>query len=423
MAGASTCCHPSRPPHPNPRPPPSSRLVPRRTDGGGEGARKGGSRIKANTPHHFTPSLQPSSLCPLSTGFLASVSEAWNPGESDGVRGPNRNRSDPLNSAPIRPAPARDSAMDAGEGLLRLTPTWVPRSFLHPGRRIKLHPGDYYRFGADRGGIDERWFGSTTEAANEGRVWHEGLSFCLFEGQKFLLKDAVAERATTRRRSIFAKYNAGRCIRSSLTTWDRFPTTCTRAFEDAKLVGQEGKPESYYFPPQLNNVDNNFAYTFMGLGTGHGEGRRPPLFGKLERRRQRDPRSEPRVSAEAGHRLADPARRAARPRFALHVRTAVGQRRVRHVPIDRRRPLRALVAAGQGHARGQAPGPRLHRRPARLGQERRYALQAEQLLEPIRDERAAATGTRPVDRLRHGRRPAVVQRQGIDDPAGSQSAR
>ena len=87
-----------------------------------------------------------------------------------------------------------DSALDAGNGLLRLTPTWVPRSFLHPGRRIKLAPGDYYRFGADRGGIDERWFGSTTEAANEGRVWHEGLSFCLFEGRQFLLRDAIAER-------------------------------------------------------------------------------------------------------------------------------------------------------------------------------------------------------------------------------------
>ncbi len=63
-----------------------------------------------------------------------------------------------------------DLALDAGEGLLRLTPTWVPRSFLHPGRRIKLHPGDLYAFGANRGGIDERWFSSTTEAANEGRV-------------------------------------------------------------------------------------------------------------------------------------------------------------------------------------------------------------------------------------------------------------
>ena len=86
-----------------------------------------------------------------------------------------------------------NSALDAGGGLLRLTPTWVPRSFLHPGRRIKLHPADLYAYGAERGGIDERWFSSTTEAANEGRVWHEGLSFCLHEGQQFLLKDAVAE--------------------------------------------------------------------------------------------------------------------------------------------------------------------------------------------------------------------------------------
>jgi len=99
-------------------------------------------------------------------------------------------------------------ALDAGEGLLRLTPTWVPRSFLHPGRRIKLFPGDLYAFGADRGGIDERWFASTTEAANDGRVWHEGLSFCLFEGQKFLLKDAVAEAgARLIGNSIFGKYN------------------------------------------------------------------------------------------------------------------------------------------------------------------------------------------------------------------------
>src|SRR5205085_9594185 len=86
-----------------------------------------------------------------------------------------------------------DTAIDASERLLRLTPTWVPRSFLHPGRRIKLHPSDLYAYGANRGGIDERWFGSTTEAANEGRVWHEGLSFCSFEGKHFLLRDAVTE--------------------------------------------------------------------------------------------------------------------------------------------------------------------------------------------------------------------------------------
>jgi len=162
-----------------------------------------------------------------------------------------------------------DSAMDAGGGLLRLTPTWVPRSFLHPGRRIKLHPSDYYRFGANRGGIDERWFGSTTEAANEGRVWHEGLSFCLFEGKKFLLRDAVAERGSDLVGSkIYDKYKKWPVYSKFFDNMGPIPHHMHQSFEDAALVGQEGKPESYYFPPQLNNVDNNFAYTFMGLEPG-----------------------------------------------------------------------------------------------------------------------------------------------------------
>jgi hypothetical protein len=162
-----------------------------------------------------------------------------------------------------------DSALDAGDGLLRLTPTWVPRSFLHPGRRIKLHPADYYRFGADRGGIDERWFGSTTDAANEGRVWHEGQSFCLFEGQKFLLRDAIAERgADIVGGKIYDQYQRWPVYSKFFDNMGPIPHHMHQSFEDAKLVGREGKPESYYFPPQLNNVDNNFAYTFMGLEPG-----------------------------------------------------------------------------------------------------------------------------------------------------------
>jgi hypothetical protein len=38
--------------------------------------------------------------------------------------------------------------------------------------------------------------------------------------------------------------------------------------EQAALVKQEGKPESYYFPPQHNPTGNNFPYTFMGLNPG-----------------------------------------------------------------------------------------------------------------------------------------------------------
>src|SRR5580692_2458678 len=54
-----------------------------------------------------------------------------------------------------------EAALAESGGLLRLAPCWVPRSFLQPGKRLKLHPDDLYAFGLNRGGIDERWFAST----------------------------------------------------------------------------------------------------------------------------------------------------------------------------------------------------------------------------------------------------------------------
>jgi hypothetical protein len=162
-----------------------------------------------------------------------------------------------------------DSALNAGGGLLRLTPTWVPRSFLHPGKRIKLHPEDYYAYGAHRGGIDERWFASTTDAANEGRVWHEGQSFCSFEGKTFLLKEAVAEAgARVIGPALFDEYQRWPVYSKFFDNMGPIPHHMHQSFEHAKLTGQEGKPESYYFPPQYNNCDNNFPYTFFGLEPG-----------------------------------------------------------------------------------------------------------------------------------------------------------
>ena len=157
-------------------------------------------------------------------------------------------------------------ALDAGEGLLRLSPNWVPRSFLHPGKRIKLHPADWYAYGAHRGGIDERWFASTTDAANEGRVWYEGQSFVLHEGKHFLLKEAIEESGNRLiGEKMFGKYNRWPVYSKFFDNMGPIPHHFHQRQEDAELVGQEGKPESYYYPPQLNNVDNNFAYTFMGL--------------------------------------------------------------------------------------------------------------------------------------------------------------
>src|SRR3954470_25012366 len=84
------------------------------------------------------------------------------------------------------------SALIAGEGVVRLAPCWVLRAFLMPGGRLKLDPRDLYILGGHRGGIDERWFSSTTKAANGPLTADdEGLSYIEFNGKKILLKEAI----------------------------------------------------------------------------------------------------------------------------------------------------------------------------------------------------------------------------------------
>jgi hypothetical protein len=167
-------------------------------------------------------------------------------------------------------ASAVRSALEAGQGILRLAPTWVPRSFLMPGRRIKLHPDNIYAYGAHRGGIDERWFASTTPAANEGRVPDEGLSYVVVNGQRaFTLLDAIGlEGQRLIGKSLWDKYKRWPVYSKFFDNLGPIPHHMHQNDAQAKLVGQQGKPESYYFPPQLNAVGNNFPYTFFGLEPG-----------------------------------------------------------------------------------------------------------------------------------------------------------
>ena len=127
-------------------------------------------------------------------------------------------------------------ALEQGKGILRLAPNWVPRSFCVPGRRIKLHPADYYAFGGDRGGIDERWFSSTTPADNGPKTSQdEGLSFVVVEdgaprGEGHAARrHRGAEGADHRGPHLERAPGAGRCIPSSSTTRAPCPTTCTSA--------------------------------------------------------------------------------------------------------------------------------------------------------------------------------------------------
>src|SRR3984957_13810249 len=83
-------------------------------------------------------------------------------------------------------------ALIAGDGIVPLAPWWVPRAFLMPGGRLKLDPRDLYALGAHRGGIDERWFSSTTKAANGPLTAEdEGLSYIEFQSKKVLLREAI----------------------------------------------------------------------------------------------------------------------------------------------------------------------------------------------------------------------------------------
>src|SRR5271170_2724834 len=87
---------------------------------------------------------------------------------------------------------------DQGQGILRLIPVFVPRRFSKAGRRLRLHPDDYYALGTKRGSIKERWFSSVIPGMNgELAPPDEGMSYVLPFGNKlsgkFLLKDAVDE--------------------------------------------------------------------------------------------------------------------------------------------------------------------------------------------------------------------------------------
>lgn len=161
-------------------------------------------------------------------------------------------------------------ALTAGEGVLRLAPCWVPRSFLMPGGRLKLDSRDLYAFGAHRGGIDERWFSSTTHAAN-GPLTEpdEGLSYIDFKGQRVLLKEAVeAQGDQLLGADVMAKYGGWNFFCKFFDNLGPIPHHLHQNDEFAARVGQKGKPEAYYFPPQYNFKDNNFPYTFMGLEPG-----------------------------------------------------------------------------------------------------------------------------------------------------------
>ncbi len=164
-----------------------------------------------------------------------------------------------------------EKALVGGRGILRLAPTWVPRLFCVPGKRLKLHPDDYYILGGSRGGIDERWFSSTTKADNGPlTALDEGLSYVVYknnsEVHKILLKEVIEllqDRLIGKR--IWEKYTGWPVYSKYFDNQGALPHHIHHRDIHAALVNQKGKPEAYYFPPQVNNHGGDFPYTFFGF--------------------------------------------------------------------------------------------------------------------------------------------------------------
>jgi hypothetical protein len=158
---------------------------------------------------------------------------------------------------------------ERGKGIFRLTPVFVPRRFAQAGKRLRLHPGDYYAYGAARGSIKERWFSSVIPAMNGPLAKpDEGMSYVAANDEasdRFLFRDAV---------EALGPLVIGETLHAKYGTWpmySKFFDYETPLFHhlhldeaSAQLVGRMGKPEAYYFPPQLNNHPGVFPVTYFG---------------------------------------------------------------------------------------------------------------------------------------------------------------
>lgn len=162
--------------------------------------------------------------------------------------------------------------LDRDGGILRLAPTWVPRRFTTPGGRLKLATEDLYAYGSDRGGICERWLASTTKADNgPGTPPDEGLSYVidLESGERCLLKDAIAEAGDQLLGDdVMASQGGWQVLCKFFDNAEPLPLHLHPSDAQMAPLGKHGKPEAYYFPPQLNAIRHSAPYTYFGLNPG-----------------------------------------------------------------------------------------------------------------------------------------------------------
>lgn len=163
-----------------------------------------------------------------------------------------------------------NKVLSENNGLIHLSPTWVPYTFSTPGRRLKLHPDDLFACGLERGGIDERWFCSTCRAdCGPGTNEDDGLSYATSGREKVLFRDIVEECGSdVLGDKVMNKWGGLKVFAKFFDNMEALPLHVHSRDEHAREIGMEGKAEAYYFPPQVNFTNGLFPYTFFGLESG-----------------------------------------------------------------------------------------------------------------------------------------------------------
>ena len=276
----------------------------------------------------------------------------------------------------VSPKPDPRRAIEEGEGVLRLAPLL--------GAEVVPHPRE------------------TAEAAS-GRLLRAGRPPRGHRRAVARVHDRGRQREPRRRRGAFLRRARGRSLHASrgraaggrahrrpgdlvevqalagLLQVLRQPRPHSLPHAPGRRAGEGGRPagqaRELLLPASAQQHGQQLPPHLLRPGAGHHEITGAPLPGGLEPRRQRHARPLQGLPAAAGNGLADPSAGAPRARIDPDLRAAVGERRLRHVPVHGRVPVRALEPAGQGRAQGEGPGPRLHRRPPRLGVQHPDALQ------------------------------------------------
>jgi hypothetical protein len=153
---------------------------------------------------------------------------------------------------------------------LRLIPIFIPRPFSKAGGRLRLHPDDYFALGVNRGSIKERWFSSVVEALNGPLAPpDEGLSYVDVDGNlenKCLFRDFIDELgAEIIGENLMERYGTWPMYAKYFDYNEPLFLHLHQNDEMAGHVGRLGKPEAYYFPPQLNNHPGTALYTYFGF--------------------------------------------------------------------------------------------------------------------------------------------------------------